>query len=648
MIINPELTSIQITSVMALDLETTGLEAWREKIDLIALTNEHQTTYVLEVAKYPKEKLRELIVELQKTTIVAHNSKFECNFIYTQFGILLSNLHCTMVTAQIIENGHQQSRGFDYASVVNRYLHKVHLFAAEKKKMQKTFASETIRKSIPQLPSLRQLQFEYAASDTYDLIPLYKLQLNRIKELDLMAVYKLEHTLIPVLTKMECRGTKIDSARWRGLVNTVWVPYLRKVELQIDEEIKRIYPGFKIDRTTVGTVQYSLFGDPVEKTITYGDYFNYSSSLQLIDLFKQLNEPVPTDEEGKPSTSESALSVYITEHPESKLGELIRLLLVYRQFSKLISTYGEGFLDKLDEAGRIHTSYTQTSTETGRLSSRSPNLQNIPKPERGDESTDIRCCFVADPGFKMITCDMDAAEVRIAADCSQEPLLIDSLVNGVDMHSKLASSTFSIIFGTPILVKKSEETIEVGGKKYVLQDLRDSHKMGTFAKFYKAGTKRMYGVFSEWINTHHPPSKRQAIAQQISTSLDKMMPTLTKYLSSLILKAKVKGFLISDPKIKRIRYFDTRNVYGQAANYPIQSINANAQKIALINIDKYLETIGGYLTLNVHDETVSCVPEDIAPQAAKEIDKITSESLGWFLTYIEGKSSTKISSHWKK
>jgi len=638
-ILNPQIEDIIFTPLMGFDLETTGLDAWLSEIGLIALANENGDKYVLEAAKYPKEDLAWLCERLKGCKCIGQNIKFDTNFVWYHYGVLLTNIHCSMVTAQIIENGYQRERDFDLAAILKRYLNVDHQFAEDKKKLQKSFVNPLIRRNLLSLPALRDKQIRYAAEDTHHLIQLYHKQLELIAKYNLDRIYKLEHLLLPVLTKIEVRGCLIDAPKWQAFVKDHWEPKLNAVRKQIDD-----YLGF--ERKVQSYTIFNLFENPSQEVVESEDAYNYASSTQLFEIFRKAGEPVPTKKDGTESVDEDTLSTYLTENPDTKLAPLIDLLLTYRQYAKLISTYGSTFLAKLDAGSHIHTQYTQTTTETARLSSKSPNLQNLPKPDKEDSSTDIRQCFIAHPGYKLITCDMDAAEVRIAADFSGDELLINSLESGADMHSKIASVTYSIIFKQHLTISKSKEPFTADGKTYIPQELRDHHKTGLFAKFYKAGAARMYSVFAEYINAHHTASRRKSIAQEISDAIDKELPQLSKYLSRLIQEAKKNGFLIAN-KLGRIRHFDS-DVYGQAANLPIQTTNADAIKIAMIKVDEYLQTIGGYIVLSVHDELCIEVPEALAEEAAKELRKSMSEALGWFLTRIKGDTSVKISTHWQK
>jgi DNA polymerase I len=374
---------------------------------------------------------------------------------------------------------------------------------------------------------------------------------------------------------------------------------------------------------------------------------NFGSSHQILDLFRIVGEPVPTVTEmvdGEPvikeSAGEDALLTYLTEHPRCQLRNFIDILLKYREYGKLISTYGEDFLLKLDEHSYIHTEYSQCFTATGRLGSSNPNLQNIP-------ANELRSMFIPDEDHVMVTCDMEGAEARIAGDFSGEEELVNSFIKKEDLHSKLASKSYSIIFGKATKVSKTQTPMKVKDQEFIPQELRDTHKSVLFAKFYKGGAKRVYEVLAEYINLFHEGDDRMHIARRISQTIDKTLPTLSAYLSSLIDEAKSTGILRAN-KLGRIRWFD-KDVYGEAANYPIQGTNADAMKIALVRLDDFFKETGyGRIVLTVHDEVVCSVMREHKELCAEKIHTIMYEALGYFLTVIPGGASVKIENYWKK
>lgn len=667
MIVNP--TRLELTPIISLDLETTGLRSWCDKIDLIAIkTDNHE--YVLEYDKYTPDYLKSIFLQIaQCDVVILHNAKFDVGFIFTHTGVLLKNIHCTEMSAEMCENGKQKQlrkqyekigRPFSLVSVLHRWLGVSHSHAETKKIWQKSFIDPVKSPLYKLIPHVRNKQMEYAMEDVRHLRQLYELEIRRIGELELWTIYKLEHKLLPVIVKMETKGCLIDKASWYKLIVDHWEPEKTQIEKKLDEEVTRLLKGktfkYSVVRDKRSNTQFDLFGAHVTSEIGGDNELNYGSSDQLIELITFLGEKVPCDEQGKESLEEEGLLVYLTENGDSKLGKFIEILLEHRKISKMISTYGYKFLAKLDMNDHIHTEYTQTKTETGRLSSKNPNLQNIPAAPKDDINKDIRRFFIAGPGCKFITSDMKAAEVRIAADYSQEPILLSSLIEGVDMHSILASISFGIIFDTEIKMVKSDadivtindsEVLQINGKVYNAEELRGAHKSVVFAKFYKGGAKRVYGVLSKWINTHWESGDRIRIAKDISDALDKKMPKLSDYLSKLILKAQKQGYLRGS-SFGRIRFFEP-TAYGEPANFGVQNTNAEAMKMAMINLDRYLDETGyGRLVMTVHDEILVEVLDGHEEEVAKVVKEIMTNSLSYFLKTIKGGASVSISTHWKK
>ena len=613
--LNPALISIELTSSLSLDLETSGVTAWKDKIRVIALMVGEQK-YVLVPEYYSHDELTRFFkrVKDSKTLVVAHNAKFDCGFILCSYGVALSNIYCTMVASQVCGGGSMKYK-HDLNSCLERELGIVR--KEDKKEMQKSFLNGH---------KLTAEQLAYASADTEYLLPLMDKLNIKATSMELEKVIKLEMALLPVLVDVETKGCLIDVDAWRNKLKE-WEIKKKECVMKLDEEYLKVYP-------------YSLFAK-----------INYSSAKQVIDLFKQLNLPLPTKEEQKgkeviqkESADEPTLDSYLNEYPDSPLAGFILLLKEFREYDKLLSTYGESFLERIDSTGHIHTSYAQCSTTTGRLSSKSPNLQNIPSDKNGEGGI-IRQYFIAPKGYKFITSDMAGAEIVIAADASKEQMLLKAIREGADMHSDLASISFSIIYGQPVKITKSEQPLQLGKYTIIPKEARDIHKSVTFSKFYKGGPKRVYQVLARYINQAVAPSKRMFVAKRISESIDAALPKLTKYLTGLIDKANEQGYLVTT-KLGRRRYFDG-NVYGEAANAPVQASNADAMKIAMINIFKKLGD-KGRIVLTVHDEVGVIVKEEYAEEIAKMVKAEMAQSLTWLLEELQGDSSVKIADHWEK
>jgi DNA polymerase-1 len=332
--------------------------------------------------------------------------------------------------------------------------------------------------------------------------------------------------------------------------------------------------------------------------------------------------------------------------------------LEFKEYDKLLSTYGEKFLDMLDNDKRLRTTYTQCFTDTGRLSSTEvvkkflgANLANIPK------RSDIRGIFIPDENYSFVDCDMTGQEVAIAADFSKEPVLLNAIKNGFDHHSFLASESFSILFNKQIEVKNEPAEIVVDNEKYILNKLRDAHKPVLFAKFYGGGAARLKDIFATYLHKHVKPESHLDICTNISNVINKKISVLIGFLKNQVKFAKENGYSVAN-KLGRRRYYDNpEEYYGEIMNFPIQGTGADSIKIALIKLDKWYsekskelnisEEELGWITLTVYDQNL-CTLNDKYIFLAEEIQKIMAESLSYFLEDLKGSSDLKIKKQWSK
>jgi hypothetical protein len=222
---------------------------------------------------------------------------------------------------------------------------------------------------------------------------------------------------------------------------------------------------------------------------------------------------------------------------------------------------------------------------------------------------------------------------------------VSSIVEGKDMHSVLASQTYSILAGCDVVINKDKTPITVRGLRIVPVRARDKHKSVTFSYFYLGGPGRVYSIMGDVVRALRPNDIREA-CRAVHRGLADKMPVLTKFLKEKVNEANTVGYLRAG-KLNRIRYF--KNAYGDAANNNIQLINAEAIKLAMVNMDRWLTQTGyGRLALNVHDQLVtSCKPEYSEIVGAKQAD-IMADSLSYFLTSIKGAAGYKITKYWEK
>jgi DNA polymerase-1 len=394
---------------------------------------------------------------------------------------------------------------------------------------------------------------------------------REVEDMSLLKLYEdIDLPLVPVLARMEHAGVKIDRAALAEMSS--------RLELEIDTKAREIYQRA-------------------------GSEFNISSPKQLGDvLFNKLNLPKPV-KYGKGKTISTAVDVLeglAEEH------DVPRLVLEYRQLTKLKSTYVDALPALLNRAsGRLHTTFGQTGTATGRLSSANPNLQNIPiRTELGRE---IRAAFTAEPGHVLLAADYSQIELRLLAHFSKDPLLVEAYRRGDDIHTLTASQ----VFGVPPLM--------------VTPDHRRQAKVVNFGIVYGLSA---FGLSQ---NLGIAPSEAKQFINAYFEKYSGVRAFIDRTLEEARREGKVETLFgrarpIPDINSKNanLRGFAERT----AVNTPLQGTAADLIKIAMIRIDKALRERGlkSRMTLQVHDELVFEVPESeievMRPLVRDQMEKV--------------------------
>ena len=377
---------------------------------------------------------------------------------------------------------------------------------------------------------------------------------REVEEAGLLKLYQeIDLPLVPVLARMEHAGVKIDRAALAEMSS--------RLEREIDAKAKEIYQHAGIE-------------------------FNISSPKQLGDvLFNKLNLPKPV-KYGKGKTISTAVDVL---EGLAESHDVPRMVLEYRQLTKLKSTYVDALPALLNPAsGRLHTTFGQTGTATGRLSSANPNLQNIPiRTELGRE---IRAAFTAEPGHVLLAADYSQIELRLLAHFSKDPLLVEAYRRGDDIHTLTASQ----VFGVPPLM--------------VTPDHRRQAKVVNFGIVYGLsafGLSQNLGI--------EPGEAKQFINAYferyggVRAFIDRTLDEARREGKVKTLFGRVRPIPDINSKNANLRGFAERT----AVNTPLQGTAADLIKIAMIRIDADLRERGlkSRMTLQVHDELVFEVPE---------------------------------------
>jgi DNA polymerase-1 len=317
-----------------------------------------------------------------------------------------------------------------------------------------------------------------------------------------------------------------------------------------------------------------------------GVEFNINSPKQLGDvLFNKLNLPKPV-KYGKGKTISTAVEVL---EELSETHEVPRLVLDYRQLSKLKSTYVDTLPQLIDcKTGRVHTTFNQTGTSTGRLSSTNPNLQNIPiRTELGRE---IRAAFIAESGNLLLSADYSQIELRLLAHFSEDPLLVEAFRRGDDIHQLTASQ----VFGVPPLMIDAEHRRRAKavnfGIVYGLSPFGLSQQLG----IEQREAKRFIDAYFE---------KYAGVRKFI----DRVLEETRREQSVKTLFGRTRPIPDINSKNANMRGFAERT----AVNTPLQGTAADLIKLAMIHIDAELRTrkLGSRMLLQVHDELLFEVPQ---------------------------------------
>ncbi|MGH9500979.1 MAG: DNA polymerase I [Terriglobales bacterium] len=387
-----------------------------------------------------------------------------------------------------------------------------------------------------------------------------------VEQAGLLKLYQeIDLPLVPVLTRMEQAGVKIDRKNLAEMSS--------RLEGEIAAKAKKIHESA-------------------------GCEFNIGSPKQLGDvLFNRLNLPKPV-KYGRGKTISTAVDVLEGLAEDHAVA---RMVLEYRQLTKLKSTYVDALPALLNPStGRLHTTFGQTGTATGRLSSANPNLQNIPiRTELGRE---IRAAFTAEPGHVLLAADYSQIELRLLAHFSQDPLLVEAYIRGDDIHTLTASQVFGV---PPLMVTpdhRRQAKVVNFGIVYGLSAFGLSQSLGIepaeARRFIDAYFEKYAGV--------------RKFREQILEEARRTQRVATLF-------GRVRPIPDINSKNPNLRGFAERT----AVNTPLQGTAADLIKIAMIRIDADIRERGlaSRMTLQVHDELVFEVPDaeiDTMPALVKE------------------------------
>ena len=391
---------------------------------------------------------------------------------------------------------------------------------------------------------------------------------QRMEKDGLLELFRcLEMPLLPVLAGMEQSGVAIDAAAFRA--------FLDDVQGQLDQLTAHVYE-------------------------LAGTQFNIRSAQQLGDvLFNGLGLPAPRKTKGgQASTSQQTLEKLAGQHP------VVDSILQYRKLEKMRSTYLDPLPRLVDPQGRIHTTFNQKATATGRLSSSNPNLQNIPV--RGPLGKRMRSCFIAGPGRLLVSADYSQVELRVLAHVSQDPALLEAFRNGEDIHARTAA----LVYDLP--------------PDQVSPDQRRNAKTINFGLIYGMGAQKLAQELK--ISTTQ--------AKDFIARYFERLQGLKEFYEGVEASARKHGFVTTLGGRRRLLP-DINSASGQAAalarrqaiNTVIQGSAADIIKLAMLAVarDERLRELDARLLLQVHDELLLEVPADAAEEAGALVARLMQD-----------------------
>ena len=526
-----------------------------------------------ESGQLPKDEVLNVlkpVFENPDVPIRAHNANFDVT-VMEQTGVKVKGLQFdTMIAAHV---GGRRNIGLKELTL--------ECFGVEmtpitdligKGKNQITMAEVPIEKAAP-----------YAAADADFTQRLYSLMKEDLENKDISRLFEeVEIPLIPVLVQMQRNGVSLDTQMLSGMSVTLGI--------QLQE---------------IQTTMFELVGHE----------FNLNSPKQLSELlFEELKLPPTRKTRSGFSTDAQSLDDLkgLLDRGESvdsdpRSYEVLNRILEHREISKLKSTYIDALPNMLNpDTGRVHTSYRQTGTTTGRLSSNEPNLQNIPV--RTELGRRVREAFIARDGHSLVAADYSQIELRVLAHFSRDPGLTQAFHNGEDVHS----ATSALVYEIPIEEVKPE--------------------MRRIAKILNFGV--IYGLSAHGISRQTDLTQKEG-KRFIDIYFDKY-PGIQKYLDGVKESCRESGYV--ETLLGRRRYlpdvnarnFRIRSQAERAAiNMPIQGTAADLIKVAMIRIQKRLQEsdMKSLMILQVHDELIFEVPDEEIPQLESILSELMPSSI---------------------
>lgn len=625
------LLHLKLGDYISLDIETTGLDCFNDKIILIQLCIGNKV-FIYDVRKLKPAHVIYILSLIEPKTIIGHNIKFDMKFILKNYGIMFKNVYDIMLAETIINAGigavskitGRQRHGafYSYEFLVGSYIGEVGI----NKEIRKLFEGNYNIQVTPEV-------IDYCAKDVIFLELVMLEQRKQIEKRKISNVINLEMQLLPAVVDMEYNGVLLNTEKWlelskiaeknaAELSEKILEYIITDLSKKLEERPNKFTNAIKV------LDYYKVTYKKTKKDLSYLE--KVTEPLQIIDIFKtnvNLNSP----KQMLKILHKLGIESDTTASPELKMKfkdqPFVELLLKYREWQKKITSFGNNFIEKINpETGRVHSEFHQGGTATGRFASYNPDLQNILS------DAEYRKCFISPDGWDTISADYSQIELAIAAELSQDDTMLNAFRNDISLHAITASSIHG---GIP----RDELTLEqyTKGKSMNFAMLYGSSPKGISYNF-QVPIKEAYDYVDAFTATY---PKLIAFRNGVHREI------LSRGYSTTMLGRK-RWFIIPAAWQKSDWKY-LYEIYREGFSQVIQGGSADITKLAMKSI--WWENSFGELlkmVLTVHDEIVFWSRKDITKDATKFIQEYMVMAAKNFIKSIPVKIDIKIAPYWIK
>lgn len=563
---------LRAQTAIGLDTETTGLDPHTSKLRLLQLATP-QTSYIIDFFRFHPEQIASLleIIAADQPVKIAHNAKFDAKFLMKHCGVRLNGIFDTYLASVLIGAGDENIR-HGLEPVALRHLG----VQLNKDAQLSNWGGE-----------LSHFQLEYAAHDAAILLPLRDKLREKLDEMDLLVAAEIEFNCIVPIAAMELAGVYLDVDRWRSLIDRMVI----ERDALADELTEML---------SAGAAQMNLFGMP--------EPINLDSPAQIKDALNRLGIEIS-------DTREWTLSKLADDHP------VIAKLLEHRGLSKNLSSFGENILEYLNPAtGRLHPDFRQIGTPTGRITTSSPSLQQIP------HTPEYRSCFRAPQGRKLVVADYSQIEMRILTDFSSDQALLTAFDSGADLHRSTASQMFKV----PLADISPRQRESAKGLNYGLVYGMGAEglagRIGVSVKEAEGLIERYFDAYSGVAHWLHEAGERAVKERAARTASGR----LWRFSLDTADKSQLSA-------LRRV-----------GKNAPIQGTSSDIFKRAIRLLDDALQGIDAQIINSIHDELVVECESSIADEVKEIVCRQMIAGAKEFLPRVPVEVEAAVSDAWMK